>query len=57
MGKQVAARLKQNITAKADDLIQNGHASANLDQQGSAVLDRAGFTSDQRVQAIEVSND
>ena len=57
MGKQVAARLKKNITANAVDIIQNGHASANLGQQGSAVLDRTGFTSDQRVQEIEFSND
>ena len=42
---------------QADDIIENGHASANLDQQGSAVLDRTGFTSDQRIQRIEASDD
>ena len=57
MGKQVAARFTKNITAmQADDYKQNGHESANLNQQGSADF-ITGFTSDQRVQCVEVSND
>ena len=36
---------------------QEKESRSQPDQQGSAVLDRTGFTSDQRIQKIEASDD
>ena len=42
---------------KAKPVMRKRKERVNLSQQGSAVLDRTGFTSDQRIQKIEASDD
>ena len=53
----MAARLKRISKALLFKIEQLLRSESNLHQQGSAFLDRTGFTSDQRIQKIEASDD